>query len=227
MGAAIKAAREAQSLSAVKLAARTEDLGCPIHRVGITKIEAGERALTVPELLVIAAALGTTPLALIFASPINESIEVLPGKYQSTVAALGWFTGTSGETPNGVARDDHSARRAQLLLRINEIDTLIENQRQTVEQSELAHPMLLSDEMPPDLRSRLAYTASNARVVIEGLSELREHVLGLLDQLAPLPVADMVVIHGSDRADFDRKAERQGGAKKSVGKTGAGARDGR
>jgi transcriptional regulator with XRE-family HTH domain len=178
MGAAIKAAREAQSLSAVKLAARTEDLGCPIHRVGITKIEAGERALTVPELMVIAAALGTTPLALIFPSPVIESIEVLPGKNLSTIEAVGWFTGSSDITPEGVAHDHNSAWRVQKIQRINQIDHLLALQRENLLQAD-AGPTIFS--MPEALRERMAAAADLAKDLIDGLNEERRFMLSLLE----------------------------------------------
>lgn len=76
----------------MKLAARTGDLGYPIHRTAIAKIESGERVVTIPELFVLSAALSVPPLALIFPN-VLASIDVLPGRRMRGLSAMGWFIG--------------------------------------------------------------------------------------------------------------------------------------
>jgi hypothetical protein len=59
LGEAIADARRTRELSAVKVSELTEALGVPIHRVAISRIEKGEQAVTVPELVALATALQT------------------------------------------------------------------------------------------------------------------------------------------------------------------------
>ena len=57
LGEAIATARKSRGMSAVKLAEATEQIGVPLHRVAITRIEAGKQVVTVPELVALGVAL--------------------------------------------------------------------------------------------------------------------------------------------------------------------------
>jgi transcriptional regulator with XRE-family HTH domain len=57
LGELVAAARNARGMSAVKLAEATDQIGVPIHRVAITRIEKGEQVVTVLELIALGAAL--------------------------------------------------------------------------------------------------------------------------------------------------------------------------
>lgn len=125
IGAAIRTTREQQHISALKLSERTRALGYPVHRNAIAKMEDGDRDITVPELVAIAAALNTVPLAL--AMPVvvpgaeiipatddhpavddpasAPPVEVLPGRSMPPAAAIGWFTGRGPSNPAGVERN--------------------------------------------------------------------------------------------------------------------------
>ncbi len=79
------------------LADRCKDLGLPLDRTVITKLEKGRRqSVTVPELLVLARALRVSPLALIFPVGQADTIEVLPSTPMAPFQAAQWF---SGERP--------------------------------------------------------------------------------------------------------------------------------
>ena len=86
-------------MTAVDLAERTKELGYPVTRVAITKIENNTRSgkLDIAELLVIAAALGVPPILLLYPVYPYGAVEVLPlpagdGR-ASQFAALRWFAG--------------------------------------------------------------------------------------------------------------------------------------
>src|SRR5690349_5074985 len=82
VGAAVMSRRKALGLTAVQLADRTRELGCPITRVAITKIETNKRAgkLDISEILVLAVALEIPPaLLLVPEFPDDSSVELLPG----------------------------------------------------------------------------------------------------------------------------------------------------
>lgn len=99
IGSAVKVFRKARGMTAVELAERTKQLGFPVTRVAITKIENNSRAgkFDISELLVIAAALGLPPLLLLYPDYPHGFVEVLPlpsddGR-AGQFAAARWFSG--------------------------------------------------------------------------------------------------------------------------------------
>lgn len=88
IGKAIADARKKAGLSAVKLSERTG-----IHRVAITKIEQGERDVTIPELVKLARALTVPPIQLIYPGLPDRSVEAWPGVEVRAIVAAQWFSG--------------------------------------------------------------------------------------------------------------------------------------
>jgi transcriptional regulator with XRE-family HTH domain len=96
VGQAVLRRRRALGLTAVQLADKTRDLGYPITRVAITKIETNKRAgkLDIAEVLVLAAALEIPPALLLFSTfPEGGSVELLPGYNADPSAAVRWLCG--------------------------------------------------------------------------------------------------------------------------------------
>ncbi len=95
VGTAIQARRKTLKLTAVQLAKRTKQLGYPITRVAITKIEGNSRSgkLDVAELTVLAAALDVAPLELLFPGEADSPVKRLPDKTVPTAHAASWFAG--------------------------------------------------------------------------------------------------------------------------------------
>jgi len=90
---AIKGARQGR-LTGQQLADDTEQLGYPITRSQIANYESGRKqSLDVAELLVLAAALGVPPVALLFPNLPDGDVEVLPGQVMSSADAMRWFAG--------------------------------------------------------------------------------------------------------------------------------------
>lgn len=116
LGQAVKHATKAAGSSYVKLSERTRELGVSIHRTALGKIEKGERDLTVRELVVIAAALDISPLALVFPNVLAD-IEVLPGVTAAGIDVFGWWTGVGGPTRSvrGLFAKDDGLRIASQL----------------------------------------------------------------------------------------------------------------
>jgi transcriptional regulator with XRE-family HTH domain len=179
IGAAIRDAREEQDVSAVKLAARTKDLGFPIHRVAISKLEAGERAITVPELVILAAALNTVPLALLLPATADATIQMLPGNEMTGAAAIGWFTGTTSAAPAGVMRDPSMTSRLELTMKLNEVNEYLDIQRHNLRQTELS---LQTFRMTDAFRERQQETVKHARELVKSLEEQRDSILYMLAQ---------------------------------------------
>ncbi len=141
IGRAVKREREALGLSAVRLAAKTRELGVPIHRVALGKIEDGDRDVTAQELLVIAAVLDVSPLRLMFAN-VLEPVDILPGLKLPGLDALGWFVGTwdlrgpepsGGLDPNALFGGDSIVG---LAVRMAEVENRLRVQRHNLAQSE-------------------------------------------------------------------------------------------
>ncbi|OBB71575.1 helix-turn-helix domain-containing protein [Mycobacterium sp. 852014-52144_SCH5372336] len=95
IGKEVRRLRDAQDLSARELADRTADLGHHVTRTAITDLEIGRRKqLTVAELTVLAYALNTAPVALIYPGPYDHPTEVLPVHEEvSEARAAQWFCG--------------------------------------------------------------------------------------------------------------------------------------
>lgn len=81
VGATVQRLRTELGLTAVQLSERTRELGYPISRVAITKIENNSRAgkLDVSEWIVLAYALDVPPGALLYPDLPDGTVEVLPG----------------------------------------------------------------------------------------------------------------------------------------------------
>lgn len=103
VGLAIQRRRGKLGLTAIALAELTAELGYPISRVAITKIEGNKRAgkLDIAELLTLSAALDVSPLSLMFPN-VLDLIEILPGAELPGTDVLAWFLGLKG----GPARPD-------------------------------------------------------------------------------------------------------------------------
>jgi hypothetical protein len=118
-----QAARIAQEIrrlrkprSAQWLADRTAELGYAVTRPVIADLENGRRKyVTTAELIVLARALNTTPIALLYPDPLDgESIEILPAlKPTSKTVALQWFSGEI-DTPSDWVCDDADEYRANM-----------------------------------------------------------------------------------------------------------------
>ena len=101
VGHAIQRARKKAGLSAVQLSDRVGELGVPIHRVALGKIETADRDVTLKELIAIATALEVAPMHLLFPNAL-EPVRVLPDVEMDGLGALGWFFGMGG-TMRGTA----------------------------------------------------------------------------------------------------------------------------
>jgi transcriptional regulator with XRE-family HTH domain len=139
IGKRIAVHRERRKLTVQAVADRCVDLGLPIGRVTITKLEGGKRqAITPAELAVLAAALETAPIDLLYPIGYEKDIEVLPGMRIDPDHAHRWFGGElklnvrpgvltlrepqSGEESDTYLVEHHDALVSQLAARQAEVD---------------------------------------------------------------------------------------------------------
>ncbi|RIT28917.1 XRE family transcriptional regulator [Mycobacteroides abscessus] len=101
VGKALHDYRRYLNLSAQALASRTAELGYPLTRVAISKIESNSRAgkLDVSELVVLAEAMGVPPVALLYPRLPDGDVEFLPGQHVASIVALLRFTGERDNDP--------------------------------------------------------------------------------------------------------------------------------
>lgn len=92
IGEAVAERRKQLGMTGQQLAARCADLGVPIHRTTITKIEKGRPRFDLGELIVLAAALETSPVCLIYPDLDGDWVEVLPSGETSSFNAVQWFS---------------------------------------------------------------------------------------------------------------------------------------
>jgi transcriptional regulator with XRE-family HTH domain len=92
---AVRSARG--SRSAQEIADETARLGYPMTRSQIANLESGrKRSVDIAELIILAAALGVPPVALLFPDLPDGDVEDLPGQLVSSAAGLVLFTGEHG-----------------------------------------------------------------------------------------------------------------------------------
>jgi hypothetical protein len=104
IGAAAKKVRGTKS--AAWLSQRTKDLGYQIPATVIAKLDSGHRGsvLSVPELLIIAAALDVPPLGLVFPDLPDGQVEIIPRYPGSSFNAYLWAAGMAPSFVNPGAR---------------------------------------------------------------------------------------------------------------------------
>ncbi len=89
----IRETRRSHRMRAQDLADACSTLGLHVTRGMIAKLENGSRGhITIPEVLVLARALGVSPLSLLL--PPDAPTEVTPGVTLDADAARAWFVGT-------------------------------------------------------------------------------------------------------------------------------------
>lgn len=105
----MQARRKELGLTASALAERTAELGYPVSRVAIGKIETGHREgkLDLAELVVLGAALRIPPVMMVYPDLPDGQVELLPGREKSSVEALAWFTGDT-QLADGAVTDPDS-----------------------------------------------------------------------------------------------------------------------
>jgi transcriptional regulator with XRE-family HTH domain len=95
LGEAVRDRRKELNMTADDLARRTAELGYPITRVAIGKLENNYRAgkFDIAELDVLATALDLSPAALLHSGEPDELVEVLPGRPMTMLEARIWHNG--------------------------------------------------------------------------------------------------------------------------------------
>ena len=103
-GAAVAARRGALGLTAVQLSSRTKDIGYPMTRSTIARIEGNHRAGKVDfaEIVTLAAALDTAPTLLLFPDLIDGDVAALPDRLMTSEQAHDWFRGIGSPFPDRV-----------------------------------------------------------------------------------------------------------------------------
>ncbi|MET9818370.1 helix-turn-helix transcriptional regulator [Streptomyces sp. NPDC006355] len=97
--------RTARKMSAQQLADECARLGHPgLQRTVISNIENGRRRdITVPDVLVLAAALEVAPAALVFPAGYAAEVEYLPGRTGAPLEAVDWFAGAEAAEDSALA----------------------------------------------------------------------------------------------------------------------------
>jgi transcriptional regulator with XRE-family HTH domain len=98
-------------MTAQQLAERCKDLGAPIHRTTITKIENGRTRFDVGELFILAAALDVPPLVLLYPDLPAGEVEIIPDRPGTSWDAYLWATGMAPSFLN----PDTPSKGAQLV----------------------------------------------------------------------------------------------------------------
>jgi transcriptional regulator with XRE-family HTH domain len=128
VGKAIQKRRKVLGLTAQQLAQRTTEVGYPVSRVAISKIEANVRAgkFDVAEWLVLSEALQIPPALLLYPDYPDLPVEGLPGVEGPSVNAVWWISGRrrKGKT-TGTELVALVEQRAELMWQANKLDSML------------------------------------------------------------------------------------------------------
>lgn len=117
---------QGRKLTTQALADRTAELGYPMDRSVIAKLETGKRqTITVPDVLVLAQALEVPPLLLLLPLGEADNVEIRPDVEVSTVDAFRWFMGERplpGTRWEGLDTEDGSPTIASFTVHQNTLD---------------------------------------------------------------------------------------------------------
>jgi transcriptional regulator with XRE-family HTH domain len=106
VAAEVRRYRQLRQLSVKELADRCAKLGWPIKRSVLSNLELSYReTVTVPEILILAAALNVAPVLLLFPVGRQEQVEYLPDSAVSPWDAAKWFSGQS-DRPDATPLDN-------------------------------------------------------------------------------------------------------------------------
>jgi transcriptional regulator with XRE-family HTH domain len=154
VGKAVQKRRNALKLTAQQLAQRTAELGYPVTRVAISKIESNKRAgkLDVAELLVLAAALDIPPVLLLFPDFPDGSVENLPGRDTESRKAVLWFSGQAPSEWVGL-RGDYVWNPGEELVETDDLATATDTKLRQL-QLELGR-MLTARDSPPEVTEQV------------------------------------------------------------------------
>jgi transcriptional regulator with XRE-family HTH domain len=89
----VREVRERRGWTQQQLAERLRELGVPIDRTKVNRVETGARAVSVDDALAIAAALGVSPSVLFFPLARSELVRVTPVRVVSAEEGRRWFRG--------------------------------------------------------------------------------------------------------------------------------------
>lgn len=121
IAAAIKEARGRRS--AQWLADRTAELGHPMTRAQIANYESGrKKTLDIADLIVLAAALNTSPVNLVFPGPYDEGVELFPDEEHSQFIAAQWFSALSSEPYDEMTQWREATKELRTWRRLDELE---------------------------------------------------------------------------------------------------------
>lgn len=169
--------------SAQWLADRTKELGHEVSRSVIADLENGRRRyVTTAELVVLAAALDTSPVTLVFPGPYNEIVDALPHLSVMQITAAQWFSGLDYFTINkwyyttdedyraAVAPFDHEDEWRQNGLLLSRWRRLLELE---LLQNEAAFAGILVAGLPAEVEARMR---RQAEMYAREIADLRREV---------------------------------------------------
>lgn len=107
--------RKRRDFTTRQLSAALERVGRPIPASGITRMEKGERAVTVDDLTALAVVLKVSPTALLLPAEDSGVVNVTPTTAVPWKAAWRWAHGEEPPFSREDAGDDYTGRRRQFL----------------------------------------------------------------------------------------------------------------
>jgi transcriptional regulator with XRE-family HTH domain len=174
VGVRVREHRDLQGLTQSQLADRLRDrLGWAVDRSLLARIEAGDRQVTVDELLRLAAALDTTPLLLMTPADETELMQALPWRPMTTSRVRAWI---ADEVP--LWEQDRTAYRRSTAAAWHRSAAHDAAMRALVERIAAAYGVESIDEVDPEAELSDAASAMVDLLGLEIELEMRKHEWG-------------------------------------------------
>lgn len=169
--------RIGQGMSAQQLADACEKLGAPVPRTVISNLENGRRgSVTVADVMVLAAALGVPPAALVFPVGYVDEVEHLPGQAAPPLVAADWWHGEPAPASSPLA----------LLRRHRELEARIRSLYRGIWEQAIAEYQWHGEPDGPEAEA----AREVARDLTAQLHELRDEIAARGLRLPPLAGLD-------------------------------------
>lgn len=180
-GKAVQLYRKKLRLSAVQLSNRCAEIGYPITRATLAKIETNGRnsKVDIAEVLTLAAALEVTPAALMFPGAPARTFRATPRTPMTSAGASEWFIGSPAYNEFEQLHTPRITQTKELTQAIDDYESAIRGfeNRHTIEEAGTAGTFYLAD-MTAEKNSQEVgpFTRASLSQEYRQISELREQV---------------------------------------------------
>lgn len=192
LAGALRYWRDRKRLTAQEVADRVATIGGKLTRQAISKIENGDRGVSIDEIVLLGRALGIAPILLVFPVGHENAVEVLPGHVVDAVDAALWFTGEMPFPGPDIVTEDEEYEQGAIAIRLfrehhhlerdrrnaaRRLESEQKRQREREPRERESEPEEVRQALAGELRRREIALSGAEHVLYEKRREMRRHEL--------------------------------------------------